>query len=129
METEKGGCPHIAPQELWLILLITPPDTSGQLETPVFRGISVYSDIHYEWMWNPSRMGCLKWQSFSMNHHFRTSPFGWPSVYSVAKQRAAWALEWAYLAFGESEKDRKRNGKNSFSHTFTLSGNNFLPCV
>lgn len=46
MESEKGECPQIAPQELWLLLVIAPPDTSGQLETLVFRGISsVYSDI------------------------------------------------------------------------------------
>lgn len=43
----EGECPQIAPQEeVWVILAIAPPDTSGQLETLVFRGIcSVYSDI------------------------------------------------------------------------------------
>ncbi len=94
MESEKGECPQIAPQELWLILVIAPPDTSGQLETLVFRGISsVYSDIPKiimsECNVESTDDGLLKVTELLMNHHFRTSPFGWPSVYSVAKQQAA----------------------------------------
>lgn len=129
----EGECPQIAPQDkVWVILAIAPPDTSGQLETLVFRGIcSVYSDIPKvimsECNVESTEDGLVKWQSFSMNHHFKTSPFGWPCVYSVAKQQAAWALEWAYLAFGESEKDRKRNGRNFLSHFYPLWKKFFSP--
>ncbi len=112
----------------------TSPDTSGQLETLVFRGISsVYSDIPKiimsECNVESTDDGLLKWQSFSMNHHFKTSPFGWPCVYSVAKQQAAWALEWACLVFGESEKDRKRNGRNFLMELIIWQNYLNLNCV
>ncbi|KAA0723354.1 hypothetical protein E1301_Tti012711 [Triplophysa tibetana] len=51
--------------------------------------------------------------------HFRTSPFGQADVYSVAKQQAACALEWAYLAFGERVRKREKAKEGSQNSLFS----------